>query len=64
MSTRLADWECGYLAAVANMLHMHDNPTIAKDVAQEVGLLWSQVERAGLSEYDMDALLKIKDAFR
>lgn len=49
----------GYLIAVANLVHLHDEPTLAQDVLAELGEGPTTIKRLGLSEYDAKPLRKM-----
>ena len=53
-------FDVGYVIACANIVNLHDEPTIAADVMLQSGLSWADVRRMGLTDYDMDALRAIK----
>jgi len=59
----MSPFEHGYLIAVANIINLHGETVVAKDVARELGVTWRQIARADLAEYDLVALKKIKEAF-
>lgn len=54
------DFNAGYVLAVANLINLHGSTVEAEDVMRELDISWSEIRRMDLSEYDMDALKKIK----
>jgi hypothetical protein len=46
----------GYLIAVANIQHLHNEDTIAEDVFRELGSSTAEVRSLDLTEYDMEVL--------
>jgi hypothetical protein len=50
----------GIALAVAILARMHDQPTIAADVASEAGYTIADYERAGVDEYDLKVLRKLR----
>lgn len=49
----------GYLIAVANIVHLHDEPTVARDVLQELGVTEGEIKRLDLCDYDAKPLRKL-----
>jgi hypothetical protein len=47
------EFRLGYVMAVANLMHLHDQPTIAADLLAEAGLTLPQIRGLGLSDFDM-----------
>jgi len=43
----------GYICAVATLLSLHDEPTIAKDVLNEINVDWTKID-----EYDKNIISK------
>lgn len=43
----LSDFEKGYLMACASVVTMHNEETIAANVARELRLSWEQIQKAG-----------------
>jgi hypothetical protein len=56
----MSDFNTGYLIACANLVNLHDQPGMAADLVAELGVTWKDVTAMNLSEYDMEALEKIK----
>jgi len=60
----LSDGDRGFIQgialAVAIVARMHDQPTIAADVASEAGYTIADYVRAGVDEYDLQALRKLR----
>ena len=54
------DFNAGYVLACANLMHLHDQPTMAADVMAQAGITWAEIKRMDLGDYDMEALRKIK----
>lgn len=54
----------GYLIAVANIMHLHDEPVIAEDVLQESGLTEADIKRLRLDTYDAKPLRKLFRALK
>ena len=54
------DFNAGYVLACANLVNLHDEPGMAADVMAQLGITWADVLRMKLSDYDMDALQKIR----
>lgn len=50
----------GIALAVALVSRMHDQPTIAADVAAEAGYTLADYERAGVDEYDLNVLRTLR----
>lgn len=50
---------CGYAIAVAEIVRMHDEPTIAADVINGSGFKLSDFESAGLDDYDLREIRKL-----
>lgn len=46
----------GYVLAVANIIHTHDEPTIAKDVLRELGSSAPALDDLDLTDFDLDVL--------
>lgn len=46
----------GYLLAVANIMHLHGEDTIASDVLAESGVTKAAMERLGFDTYDVKRL--------
>ena len=46
----------GYLIAVANIMNLHDEDTIAEDVLRELGVSPNAIKRLDLCEYDAKPL--------
>ncbi|MFG1302660.1 hypothetical protein V5F34_00775 [Xanthobacter autotrophicus] len=55
------DFNTGYVIACANLVHLHDEPSMAADMMSQLGISWADVLRMGLSDYDMDVLRKIRE---
>lgn len=51
-----ASFNAGYLIAVANIMNMHGEDVIARDVLMALGTSESTMRRLGLSEYDTKPL--------
>lgn len=49
-------FQAGYLIAVANIMHLHDEDMVATDVLHELGADASDPEKLGLTEYDREPL--------
>lgn len=60
MSRKLTDadkaFRAGYLMAVANVCHLHDEPVVARDVLAELGIGVGCIRGLDLTEYDLSAL--------
>lgn len=54
------DFITGYLLACANLVHLHDRPGLAADVLHEAQITWADVQRLGLTDFDLAALRKIR----
>lgn len=52
----------GYVLACCTVANLHDEPGIAFDVLQELGITAKAVEAMGLCEYDAAGLRKIEEA--
>ncbi|MDR6181996.1 hypothetical protein [Asaia bogorensis] len=50
----------GYLIACCNISHLHDEPSIARDVLAECGLSTRDISTIELSDYDAKALSEIR----
>lgn len=50
------DFAVGYLLAVANIVNLYGEQTIAKEVLLQSGLTRTDMGRCGFTEYDTDAL--------
>ncbi len=50
---------CGYLLAVANILHLHGDEVIAGDVLGELGVTEGVLRRADFGDYDTKPLRKL-----
>lgn len=46
--------------AVAEIIRSHDEPSVAVDVAMAAGFTYGEYVRAGLSEYDLKTLRKLR----
>jgi hypothetical protein len=53
------EWICGVGYAVAEVQRLHDEPTIACDVARAAGLSFDDFKKAGMAPYDLKTLRKI-----
>ncbi len=51
----------GYLLAVANIMHLHGEEVIAKDVLQECGGDRADMVKCNFTEYDTDVLNPLFD---
>lgn len=51
----------GYLLAVANIVHTHDEPTIAEDVLRESGFDRGALDGLDLVDFDLDVLKHLFD---
>ena len=49
----------GYLIAVANIVNLHGEDTIAEDVLMQLGISCSTMERMELSDYDKKPLRRL-----
>ncbi|MFS2326647.1 hypothetical protein U2P60_14725 [Brucella sp. H1_1004] len=49
-------FKAGYVLACCNVVHQHDEPTIAHDALAELGVTKAEVKAMKLSEFDMKAL--------
>lgn len=54
--TNEMSFHAGYVIAVANVCHLHGDPTIATDVLRELGISIEAVEDLKLTDYDLEAL--------
>lgn len=50
---------CGYGIACAEIVRLHDEPTIAADVLNASSFSLSDFEDAGLDDYDLDEIKKL-----
>lgn len=55
-----ASFNHGYLIACCNISHLHDEPSIARDVLAECGLGAGDISAIELSDYDAEALSQIR----
>lgn len=53
------DFEAGYLIAVANIMHSHDNPVIAADVLGELSDDPAILDGLDLSDFDLEPLRQL-----
>ncbi len=56
-----ASFQEGFAVACGLVVSMYDEPTIAASVMAQANLSWEEIERMGLSEYDMQSLRVIRD---
>lgn len=54
----------GYVLACCNLVHQHDEPSMAHDVLSQLGITRAQVKALGLDDYDQKALREIECASR
>jgi hypothetical protein len=54
-------FDIGYLMAVANIIHLHEEPTIATDVLRDGQVSRKTLESFDLSEYDVRVLTPLFD---
>lgn len=59
MSQDKGAFEAGYLIAVANIVHLHDEPVIAVDVLRESGIRPNAVRRLKIDDYDASVLRRL-----
>jgi len=52
-------FNAGYLIAVANIVHTHDETVVAEDVLSALGISRSTMERIDLTDYDKTVLRKL-----
>lgn len=50
------EFMAAYLIAVANIIHLHDQPTIAEDVLREAQVNRNILKDMGFSDYDLKPL--------
>ena len=50
---------CGYAIAVAEIVRLHDKPTIAADVLNASNFTLEDFTAAGLDDYDLDEIKKL-----
>lgn len=50
---------CGYAIACAEIVRLHDEPTIAADVLNASNFNLADFETAGLDDYDLDEINKL-----
>ncbi|WP_313030389.1 hypothetical protein [Brucella sp.] len=53
-------FKAGYVLACCNVVHQHDEPTIAHDALGEIGVTKAEIKAMKLSEFDMKALRLIE----
>ncbi len=58
MAKRMGDWDCGVLMAVSLLIATHDQPSMAADVLNALGLC--DVDCTELGEYDKRNLRKVQ----
>jgi hypothetical protein len=51
-----AEWLCGYAAALAALVRLHDRPSLAKDILACDGISIEQLRRAGVPSFDLTVL--------
>lgn len=51
-------WIRGYAAALGAIIRLHDEPTMARDVAQMDGLTVADFRKAGVEPYDLNPIRK------
>jgi len=56
-----SDFNRGYLIAVANLMNLHDSEVEAQDVLGQLGCTRAQMEKLGLTDYDLTPLRKLYD---
>ena len=61
MGTKRDEFAAGYLIAVANIMHTHDQPTIALDVLGEAGFKRSVLGDLDLCDFDLTPLNALFD---
>lgn len=61
---KLTDFEVGYIMACANIVNSHGEETIAADALGELGVSWASIKDYGFCEYDMQALINIKENYK
>lgn len=58
---RLSRFECGFIAAIASLVHGHGAGTEALELYSEIGSPTpAQVKRAGLGEYEIEAITTLQ----
>ena len=60
MSEESRGFAQGAAVTIAIVARMHDLPTVAADLASEVGLTIDDYVRAGVDEYDLKVLRKLR----
>lgn len=56
------DFNHGYVIACCNLLHSHNEDSLAADLLAEAGLSEADIEALNLDEYDARALKTIREA--
>jgi len=56
---RRRQFDAGYTLAVANLIHLHDQPGMAADVMAQTGITITDINRMGLTDYDLKPLRKM-----
>jgi hypothetical protein len=54
--TKEKSFTAGYVLAVANIVHTHDEPVIAEDVLRELGILEPELDGLDLTDFDLEVL--------
>lgn len=58
---RSDEFVCGFAIALAELIRLHDEPTLARDVIDGNGYALNDFERAGVDRYDLIELRKAFD---
>jgi hypothetical protein len=52
----------GYVIACCNFSNLHREPSMARDIFLELGVTKAEIEKMGLSGYDLEAIKKMNEA--